>query len=344
MSIFKVGIIGCGGRGRSHANGYSASKDVKLVACADPKRENALELAKNHNIPESGVYADYKEMLEKEKPDIVSVCVWTGLHYPIIIDCVNVGVKAIHAEKPMAPTWGESKKIYQACVNKNVMITFCHQRRFGGPFVKAKQLANDGTIGQLHRVEGYCPNLFDWGTHWFDMFFFYNNDEPAEWVIGQINWEEDHKAFGIPLETDGLSYVKWKNNVYGLLVTGRATGGGCANRLIGTNGMIEVYVNNGPAIRVMSENSAGWQIPSLDDVPKGDDTVLSVLDLIDCLKTGREPVLSGRKALQATELIFATYESSRRRARIYLPLDIEDSPLLSMLEEGVIGPKRSEVK
>ncbi|MGB9597085.1 MAG: Gfo/Idh/MocA family protein [Candidatus Poribacteria bacterium] len=343
MSTFKVGIIGCGGRGRSHANGYSASKDVKIVACADPKRENALELAKNHNIPESGVYADYKEMLEKEKPDIVSVCVWTGLHYPIIIDCVNAGVKAIHAEKPMAPTWGESKKIYQACVDKNVMITFCHQRRFGGPFVKAKQLASDGTIGQLHRVEGYCSNLFDWGTHWFDMFFFYNNDEPAEWVIGQINWEEDHKAFGIPLETDGLSYIKWKNNVYGLLVTGRATGGGCANRLIGTKGMIEVYVNNGPAIRVMSENSVGWQIPSLDDVTKGDDTVLSVLDLIDCLKTGREPVLSGRKALQATELIFSTYESSRRRARIYLPLDIEDSPLLSMLEEGVIGPKKSEV-
>lgn len=343
MSTFKVGIIGCGGRGRSHASGYSASKDVKIVACADPKRENAIELAKNHNIPESGVYADYKEMLEKEKPDIVSVCVWTGLHYPIIIDCVNAGVKAIHAEKPMAPTWGESKKIYQACVDKDVMITFCHQRRFGGPFVKAKQLANDGTIGQLHRVEGYCSNLFDWGTHWFDMFFFYNNDEPAEWVIGQINWEEDHKAFGIPLETDGLSYVKWKNNVYGLLVTGRATGGGCANRLIGTKGMIEVYVNNGPAIRVMSENSAGWQIPNLDDVPKGDDTVLSVLDLIDCLKTGREPVLSGRKALQATELIFSTYESSRRRARIYLPLDIEDSPLLSMLEEGLIGPKKSEV-
>ncbi len=49
-------------------------------------------------------------------------------------------------------------------------------------------------------------------------------------------------------------------------------------------------------------------------------------------------MLSGRKALQATELIFATYESSRRRARIYLPLEIEDSPLISMLEKGMVGP------
>jgi hypothetical protein len=43
--------------------------------------------------------------------------------------------------------------------------------------------------------------------------------------------------------------------------------------------------------------------------------------------------------LQATELIFATYESSRRRARIVLPLDIEDSPLISGLEEGIWQPQ-----
>jgi len=71
---------------------------------------------------------------------------------------------------------------------------------------------------------------------------------------------------------------------------------------------------------------------------------LAVLDLIDCLKTGREPVLSGRKALQATELIFATYESSRRHARAYLPLEIEDSPFLSMLEAGIIGSKAGKTR
>jgi len=121
--MFKVGIIGCGGRGRGHANGYSASADAKIVACADPKKENAIELAKNHKIPASGVYADHKEMLAKEKLDIVSVCVWTGLHYQVIMDTIKAGVKVIHAEKPMAPTWGESKKIFQACVDNDVVIT-----------------------------------------------------------------------------------------------------------------------------------------------------------------------------------------------------------------------------
>ena len=338
MSVFRVGIIGCGGRGRGHARGYAASKDVKMVACADPMVENAEAFAEVHGIPKSGVYSDYKKMLKEVKPDIVSVCTWTGLHTEMIVNTAEAGVKAIHAEKPIAPTWGEARKLYQACVDNDVMITFCHQRRFGANFAKAKELANDGTIGELHRVEGYCPNLFDWGTHWFDMFFFYNNDKPVEWVMGQIDCSKLSSAFGIPMEAHGLSYIKWQNGVCGLLVTG---GGGerCSNRLIGTDGIIELNVPDGPSLRVMSKGAADWEAPDLKGVvPPGDDTTLATLDLIDCLKTGREPVLSGRKAMQATELIFATYESSRRRARIYLPLEIEDSPLLSMLEEGVVGP------
>ena len=338
MARFRAGVIGCGGRGRAHAEGYAASKDVEIVACADPKRENAETLGQRHGISKSGIYEDYKKMLAEQKLDIVSVCTWPELHAPMIIDSVEAGVKGIHAEKPMAPTWGEAKKLYQACVNNDVMITFCHQRRFGAKFVKAKELANDGTIGELYRVEGYCPNLFDWGTHWFDMFFFYNNDEPAEWVMGQISCEKIRTVFGVPVETHGLSYVSWKNGVHGLLATGGGTGGRCSNRLIGTKGMIEVDVPDGPSLRVMHEGSAKWETPSLEGVvPPGGDTTLSVLDLVDCLKTGREPVLSGRKALQATELIFATYESSRSRSRIYLPLEIEDSPLLSMLEDGTVG-------
>ena len=64
---------------------------------------------------------------------------------------------------------------------------------------------------------------------------------------------------------------------------------------------------------------------------------LGVLDLVDALKTGREPELAARRALRATELIFATYESSRRRGRIDLPLTIEDSPFLSMVEAGTLA-------
>jgi len=226
----------------------------------------------------------------------------------------------------------------KACDDHGVMIQFCHQRRFAPPFMTAKKLANDGSIGDLIRVEGACSNLYDWGTHWFDMFFFYNNDAPAEWVIGQIDAAKENSAFGIQLETSGLSWVRWKNGLEGLLATGEAGVQGVANRLIGTEGIIEVGGKDKPPVQVLRKGSITWEIPDLIEVDEsGDDTTRATLDLIDALKTGREPELSGRKALQATELIFATYESSRRRAKIILPLDVDDSALLTMLEEGEIG-------
>ena len=221
MALFKAGIIGCGGRGRGHAEGYQASPDVEIVACADPFEEARGNFAEQFGVART--YEDYREMLDKESLDFVSVCTWIALHKEMVIAAANSGIKAIHCEKPLAPTWGDAKALYQACVDNDVMISFCHQRRFGASFIKAKELANDGTIGQVYRLEGACPNMIDWGTHWFDMFFFYNNDEPAEWVMGQIDVVEEHLVFGVPVETSGVSWIRYKNGVEGLLATGAAS-------------------------------------------------------------------------------------------------------------------------
>ncbi len=333
MAAFKAGIIGCGGRGRSHARGYHASPDVQIVACSDPFADARDAFAEQFEVPNT--YENYEEMLEKEALDFVSVCTWIALHRDMVIAAANSGIKAIHSEKPMAPTWGDAKALYQACVDNEVVITFCHQRRFGAQFIKAKQLANEGAIGELRRLEGSCPNLLDWGTHWFDMFLFYNNDEPVDWVIGQIDVAEEKRVFGTQVETSGLSWIRWKNGVEGLLTTGGVSLNGFSNRLIGTDGIIDV--GGGAPVRLLRAGSDGWETPDLSDIPKGDDTVLSVLDLVDSVKTGREPELSGRKAIQGAELIFATYESSRRRAKIILPLTVDDSALLTMVANGEIG-------
>ncbi len=334
MATFKAGIIGCGGRGRSHARGYQTSPDVEIVACSDPVENARNAFAEQFEV--SNTYENYEEMLAKESLDFVSVCTWIALHRDMVIAAANSGIKAIHSEKPMAPTWGDAKALYQACVDNDVVITFCHQRRFGAQFIKAKQLANEGAIGELRRLEGSCPNLLDWGTHWFDMFLFYNNDEPVDWVIGQIDVAEERLVFGTQVETSGLSWFRWKNGVEGLLTTGGVSLQGFANRLVGTEGIIDV--GGGAPVRLLRTGANEWETPDLSDItPKGDDTVLSVLDLIDSVKTGREPELSGRKALQGAELIFATYESSRRRAKINLPLTVDDSALLTMVANGDIG-------
>jgi hypothetical protein len=59
-------------------------------------------------------------------------------------------------------------------------------------------------------------------------------------------------------------------------------------------------------------------------------------ELVTALRTGTESELSARNALAAEELIFASWESARRRGRVVLPLDIDDNPLESMIAEGVL--------
>jgi hypothetical protein len=68
-------------------------------------------------------------------------------------------------------------------------------------------------------------------------------------------------------------------------------------------------------------------------------TARGIADLVRCLDTGAEPALSAERALRATELAFAIYESSRSRGRVTLPLQTEDSAFLSMLATGEIGPE-----
>jgi predicted dehydrogenase len=259
----------------------------------------------------------------------------------MVIDAARAGVKAIHAEKPMAPTWGEAREMARVCEEQGVQLTFNHQRRFGAPFRTAKQRLDEGAIGDLVRVETFASNLYDWGTHWFDMMFYYNDEQPVEWVLGQIDAREGHEIFGVMVEGQGMSLFRWANGVLGMLLTGQSDryepeGVACANRLIGTRGTIEVGVRSGPELRLRSVETGGaWQEIDVSSGLHGHaHVVAAVLDLVDALGRGREPELSGRKALQATELIFATYESSRRRARVELPLEIDDSPLLSMLAAG----------
>lgn len=334
MAEYKAGVIGCGGRGRAHARGYDFCDQTTLVACADPFEESRSAFVEQFEVERS--YGDYREMLEKEDLDIVSVCTWTGMHREMIEAAAASGIKAIHSEKPMATTWGDAKAIVKACDDNDVVITFCHQRRFGAQFIKAKELAKSGVIGDVTRYEGSCPNLFDWGTHWFDMFFFYNDDDPAEWVIGQIDGKGTKDVFAAPCEGSGLAWIRYANGREGLLVTGGTDLGGNLNRIVGTEGAIEVRPGaRDERLRLLSGGK--WTTPDLDGVALHDDaTVVTVVDLAASLTEGRVPELSGRKALQATELIFATYESSRRRGKVELPLDVDDSALISMLEDGSI--------
>ncbi len=340
----RAAIIGCGrpwksdgatGFGMSHAHAFALKKaGVELVAAADISEENARAFQETHGVEKT--YSDYHEMLASEKFDWVSICTWPHVHADMVVAAAESGARAIHCEKPMATNYGDAKRMVAACQESGSQLTFNHQRRFGAPFQKARELVQNGAIGELKRMEARCGDLFDWGTHWIDMMFFFNAQTPVEWVIGQIDLRGAHKAFGAPMEGSGISHFGFQNGVDATLLAIGDKKGHPDHRLIGTQGMIEVGVNSELDLRMMNETQAGWQNFEEKGIHGGNHIDMSIADGVEALQNGRTPLLSGDNALQATEVIFATYESARRGGRIELPLDIEDSPLQAMLDAAGI--------
>ncbi|WP_336361016.1 Gfo/Idh/MocA family protein [Haladaptatus sp. ZSTT2] len=367
--MFSVAFVGTGAKQEApgkqgfamayrHAAAYARLPQCRLVACADIVPENARAFADTFDI--TGVYDDYAAMLDAENPDIVSVAVPPGAHAPIVIGCArHPSVQAIHCEKPMALTWGDCKEMVAVCEQEGVQLTFNHQYRFGKPFRRAKELLDAGDIGSLQRIEFSDRDLYDTGTHLFDLANYLTDNSPVEWVLCQIDYSEENRWFGAHNENQGLAQWKYASGVYGLAATGWGRDlVGCYLRLVGTHGVIEIREGK-PALFVRT--SGEWQAIDTDGegiygppkqgrvgallsrVGRGDEP-LSYIDraiasVVDCLETGRDCELSGSHALAATEVIFACWESARRRGRVTLPLTIEDNPLQAMVDAGDLHPE-----
>jgi UDP-N-acetylglucosamine 3-dehydrogenase len=359
---YRVGIIGTGlpwktegatgfGMSRAHAKGYIKSAKCDIVALSDILEPRMSDFNQAFCEGKATHYTDFTEMLAKENLDIVSIATWPHLHAPMTIAAAQAGVKAIHCEKPMAGTFGEAREMARVCAEYGVQLTFNHQRRHLPTFQTAKRLIADGAIGELTRLEGSCSNLLDWGTHWLNIFMLLNNESLPVWVMGQVDARKPVSVFGVPHDTDGLCQVGYENGVYGLLCTGELGEKmiGCSIRAIGTEGMIEMH-NAAPHLRIRGKGDAHWRVLEGPETLGGlhgggdvDPNADNVVDLVNALENGTQPLCDVSNALATTEVIYATYESARRRGRIDLPLTIDDSPLAALIESGIFPDAKNIV-
>lgn len=358
---YAVGVIGTGpGRevdisGRSHAfayehaDAYAARDDCDIVACADIVPEYVRAFAAEYDIPTANVFESHSELLAAVDLDLVSVCTPIPTHADIVIDCARAGVAGVHCEKPMARTWAEARGMAYLCDYYDVQLTIGHQRRFGEPFTAAKRVLDAGTIGQLERIEISWGNFFDNGTHTVDLAGMFNDEQPAAWVMGQLDYSREHVRYGV--HTADHAFVSWQyaNGVHAVLATGDdvpLTNGpfdffDCIHRLVGTDGVIEIGRYDGPALRYRVDG-AGWT--TVDVTPSFAGHVDQAIDdVLSALDSDSESQLRAELALRTAEILFAGHESVRRRGRVELPLTgVFDHPLESLVESGAITPVEAD--
>lgn len=308
--------------GHMHVQAYLATGRCELAAAADVSPENRAGFAARWGGP--AVYTDYRAMLEEARPEMVSVCTWPHLHAEMVIACAEAGVKAVHCEKPMATTWDDARRMVEACQQVGTQLTINHQNRFREPYRMARELVRAGAIGELRRLQGTSSHLRN--SHWLDLLFFYNEETPAASVLAQIDCPRERTAYGEPQEAQAICSVRFANGVHALLLTGPEAEIGCVHRLIGTEGSIEVH-GRAPRVRVQRKRGAAeWWVDVPDDPDWQPPLDRAIAEIVAALDEGRETELSGRRALQTMEAIFAAYESSRGRGRVDLPLTIEEPP------------------
>jgi predicted dehydrogenase len=357
---YRVGIIGCGGISNSHLRGYREIPAVEVVAGADVSeavRQDRLARTDELGIPK--VYASAADMLANERLDIVSICTWPTIRPELTELACASGVRAILAEKPMAVDLAGCDRMIAAAERSNTLLTVGHQRRFRERYVQARELINSGAIGKVLQITGYgSADLLSSTTHTVDLIRFLLDDDEAEWVIGQIDmrrqerrnaptgyqqWEETGMRYGHHVETGAFAMIQFRGGARATVECGiiqRKGRGGWPMTVHGTEGFLEVGPDRPEAgdypLRARIKGQSDWVYPA---VRLNAGFKEEIEALIDVLERGGEHPLNARSARHVHEILMAIFESSRRRARIDLPLRVDGHPLEAMVTTGEVYTK-----
>lgn len=351
MRSTRAAVIAAGSQGRVHAHALSLVPGVEVVAIADVDAATAAATADRYGARS---YTDYRDLIASERPDLLSICTPPALHREVLEFAMEHGVRGVHCEKPVALTYGDARAMVERAEAAGVLLTINHQRRYDELHVAVKAAIDAGEIGDLVGVEGYCGNLFDWGSHILDLLFYYQDDVAAEAVLAQLDVAARKLVYGALTETAAVVHVRYANGVNGLVLTGRdyellSPLGTNGILLLGRTGRIEIF-NEGATIR--GEHGVRRIEASVDDAFRIDlgganpyiiqGTARAIAELAGAL-AAPDPAavpltLDARHGLAAAEVIFAAYESSARRGRVALPLDVDDNALARGLDLGYWTP------
>lgn len=159
--------FGSSGMAGADIGSLTQSKNLKLVAVAevDSNQKNLAALKKQH--PELRVYADYRELLDKEKKlDSVNVSTPDHMHAPIAMRAMNRGLH-VYGQKPLTQTVYEARRLAEVAAEKKLITQMGIQIHSARKHKLVVELIQTGMIGKVKEVHSWS------GKSWGD-----NNPKP----------------------------------------------------------------------------------------------------------------------------------------------------------------------
>ena len=359
---YKGAIIGSTGRG-NYGHGldiaFNDHPAITVVAVADPDPAGRAAAQLRCHAPRA--YADYREMLSRERPDVVAVGPrWTDARHAMVRAALESGAH-VYCEKPFTATLAEADDLIAFADRRHLKIAVAHQTRLNPGTLFLKQQLDTGLIGDLLeiRITGKQDqraggeDMIAEANHQFGLARFCAGDalwcaarvnqrgreatvadiHPASEGIGPVLGDEIAAAFAFP---GGV------NVSYTSRVGYHETGGPYGMMWVGSRGVVRMF--NGfiprisrrelrPAARG-GETEAWLALPGDPEqgLPDGPEVRAAanrrlVDDLLAAIEQDREPASSGRAAMRAIEMSHAVFASALAGGRVALPLKNRRHPL-----------------
>lgn len=336
------GILGSGNMARVYGDALTTqTTNGRLAAVALGTRAAALAAEFGAAVEPSA-----EALLARPDVDVVIIATPHSTHLPLALETASAG-RHVYLEKPMALDSAECDTIIAACSRAGVLLTVAKQTRHGDPEMKAKQLIDEGAIGEIRYLRPMSPiaglgiapgnhwssdphegdGFLDWGSHCCDAIRWFTGSEA-------IRVYADYENFsGLPVNGPTASVqfrlasraIAQILMIYEVVPPGLGTNSNNQYLIVGSEGTLEFDLDT---LRIGRDGR--WE--TLLDLPTWINplqprnprrikrSALQVQDFIDALLEGRQPAIGGRDGRQAIEMAQAASRSAATGQAVTLPL------------------------
>jgi len=345
MERIKVGIVGCGFIGNAHYLGYKNNPQAEVVAVCDMISSSAEEFAKRHGIKKW--YNKVEQLLEKEDIDAVSVCTPHHTHAEVVVTVAEAG-KHILVEKPLSTTTADADTMIEATKKAKVKFMVAFINRFTPPFTEAKQIIDEGAIGEITMIRSTRWGWIPWSDWYIDPAkgggilrdrFCYGVDH-ARWLTGSeveevfaygatIVHKDKAKKFGKGFIDNAKILMKMKNGILASAEESYSCKFGYYDKLevIGSEGLVIADPFKHDLVTLWTTKSSnpdasffnglpytpGWNWPDMAHFPLKEKAFGSfsyqAKHFIDCIINDWKPLVTGEDGKAAVQVVNAAEES-----------------------------------
>lgn len=353
--LLRAAIIGHTGRGDyGHDLDliFKGRDGIELVAVADPDPAGRAKAMGRSGAARS--YADWLEMLGREKPQLVSVAMRQAVpHSEIVLACVRAGAH-VYCEKPFTTCPAESDVLLAEAGQRRSRIAVAHNMRMMPAVSAVKRMIENGGLGDVVEMRAFGKqdarsggeDLMVLGTHLFDLMRLIAGDpvscaaqvlqegkpvnrDQARRVKDDVGWVAGDQVFA----TFGFAH-----GVVGTFTSAaklKETTGRWGLEIHGSRGVARINCDLIPA--AFQLQTSGWGNAGRQDNWKAVDTAgfpvppapqfNAVSDWLQSVAQDREPFCSARNGAWAVEMVMGVYEAALTGRRVEFPLKRRKHPL-----------------